>query len=232
MQKQMFGTWFREQIILMSSLLYSGALNSNQWREIKDHVNDFGTSRLSGLVSGSRAMVTRMAETAPSLLSPFNFPIHFLHIVRRSEFCSGLIHHLMRATKSQLKSFPNNTFWRLRMWNIFPLSLYSVVIYSFTHLWSNSVPPLSLNVFQGKEKKRFWIIITLWFDMILTNAFHLYSMQPLAPYSKAGKEYFKQRRDTKEAAEFDISFEEIHRYKCWCNFLSQHDQRLCLVRLI
>lgn len=93
-----------------------------------------------------------------TLLSPFNFPIHFPHIVRRREFCSGLIHHLMRATKSLLKSFSNNTFWRLRMRNnSFPpnLSIYSFFFFYFLHfppehLSSISCPALSLTSNLGR----------------------------------------------------------------------------------
>lgn len=89
-----------------------------------------------------------------TLLSPFNFPIHFPHIVRRREFCSGLIHHLMRATKSLLKSFSNNTFWRLRMRNnsFPPKSLHLFFIFLHfppEHLSSISYPALSLTPIWG-----------------------------------------------------------------------------------
>lgn len=133
----------------------------------------FSASRLSWLVSVSRGTVTR--DCSLTLLSPFNFPIHFLHIVRRSEFCSGLIHHLMRATKSLLKSFPNNTFWRI----FFLYLSIQGLMYSFAHLCSISFPPISLTVFL--EGKRCRTIITLWFYLILTSSvFWFYSMQSVA----------------------------------------------------
>lgn len=148
-----------------------------------------------------------------TLLSPFNFPIHFPHIVRRREFCSGLIHHLMRATKSLLKSFSNNTFWRLRMRNNFfpPLSISPFRFFFFfafpaAHLSSISFPTLSLTVICGEfsiffSKKRGvgrGTIIPFWFDMILTsNAFllrHVLFHRMLTDGERKEKDVFKTAR--------------------------------------
>lgn len=123
-----------------------------------------------------------------TLLSPFNFPIHFPHIVRRREFCSGLIHHLMRATKSLLKSFSNNTFWRLRMRNNFfpPLSIspFRVFCISCRTPLFHFLPYTFINCNLRRIFYFFFFkkgrgggggtIISFWFNMILTsNAFLL-----------------------------------------------------------
>lgn len=125
--------------------------------------------RPSALVSGGNAAVTR--DCTLTLFSPFNFPIHFPHIVR-SEFCSGLIHHLMRATKSLLKSFPNNTFWRLQ-----PIRNISLPSFLFTTIYYVSLTSVLVRfhlhyflhyVYMG-EWSQCCKVIRLWFYVILTS---------------------------------------------------------------